>query len=141
MDLVGTKAGPGPRRGHSASSDPPEQIFTDASALAYPGRHSGPPDRAARTTRSRLAGSLSPPYNSSIIRTRSSAATSKEVGFIQELVIARFVWIFAPLNREEGQAAVEYSILAVLIIAVCVGIITQLGQSTLGLFQSAVNAF
>ncbi len=60
---------------------------------------------------------------------------------MQELLVARFVCVFSPLNREEGQAAVEYSILAVLIIAVCVGIITQLGQSTLGLFQSVVNAF
>jgi Flp pilus assembly pilin Flp len=44
-------------------------------------------------------------------------------------------------KREEGQAAVEYGVLAAVIIAVCVAIIQTLGTDVSGLFQSAVTAF
>jgi Flp pilus assembly pilin Flp len=44
-------------------------------------------------------------------------------------------------TREEGQAAVEYGVLAALIIGVCVAIITTLGTDVSGLFNSAVAAF
>jgi pilus assembly protein Flp/PilA len=43
-------------------------------------------------------------------------------------------------DREEGQAAVEYGILAALIIAVSITVISTLGTDVSGLFNSAVTA-
>ena len=44
------------------------------------------------------------------------------------------------LDREEGQAAVEYGVLVALIIAVCVAVITTLGTDVKAAFQSVVDA-
>jgi pilus assembly protein Flp/PilA len=51
------------------------------------------------------------------------------------LVRARGLW-----DREEGQAAVEYGILASLIIAICIAVITTLGTDVSSAFQSVVTA-
>ena len=51
------------------------------------------------------------------------------------LLRAHGIW-----DREEGQASVEYGILAALIIAVSVAIITTLGNDVSNLFNSVVTA-
>jgi Flp pilus assembly pilin Flp len=43
--------------------------------------------------------------------------------------------------REEGQAAIEYGILAAAIVAVCVAVIQVLGAEVESLFNSALAAF
>lgn len=44
-------------------------------------------------------------------------------------------------QREDGQAAIEYGILAAAIVAVCVAVIQVLGTEVESLFNSALAAF
>ncbi|TMC48511.1 MAG: Flp family type IVb pilin [Chloroflexi bacterium] len=59
---------------------------------------------------------------------------------MQALLVAIAIRARELREQQEGQAAVEYGILAALIIAVCVGIIGTLGTDVSGLFNSAVTS-
>ena len=58
---------------------------------------------------------------------------------MQKLLLAPFVRVYALLNREEGQAAVEYGVLIALIIAVAIVVITTLGKDVSGALQTVVD--
>ncbi len=59
---------------------------------------------------------------------------------MSDRLLAMFIRVRGLLDREEGQAAVEYGVLVALIIAVSVVIITTLGSDVSAAFQKVVDA-
>jgi len=59
---------------------------------------------------------------------------------MQQRLVTILVHAVGTWEREDGQAAVEYGILAALIIAVSVAIITTLGSDVSALYNSVVSA-
>ena len=59
---------------------------------------------------------------------------------MKERLLATFLRVRALLDREEGQAAVEYGVLVALIIALAVVVIGTLGTDVSNAFQSVVDA-
>ncbi len=45
------------------------------------------------------------------------------------------------LQQQDGQAAIDYAVIAVLVSVVVIGVITALGIAVQGLFQSLVDLF
>jgi pilus assembly protein Flp/PilA len=57
-----------------------------------------------------------------------------------ELLKAHFDWFRANLQREDGQALVEYALILFLIAVVCIAVLTLLGQRVSSTLQSIANA-
>lgn len=59
---------------------------------------------------------------------------------IRTLPMRAYVSVLALRDREEGQALVEYALLLSLIAVVSIGILTALGKSVSGIFDSVNNS-
>ena len=59
---------------------------------------------------------------------------------IRSLPMRAYLSVLALRDREEGQALVEYALLLSLIAVVSIGILTALGQSVSGIFDSVNNS-
>jgi pilus assembly protein Flp/PilA len=59
---------------------------------------------------------------------------------IRTLPMRAYLSVLALRDREEGQALVEYALLLSLIAVVSIGILTALGKSVSGIFNSVNNS-
>lgn len=59
---------------------------------------------------------------------------------IRTLPMRAYLSVLALRDREEGQALVEYALLLSLIAVVSIGILTALGKSVSGIFDSVNNS-
>jgi pilus assembly protein Flp/PilA len=62
------------------------------------------------------------------------------VEMIRSLPMRAYLSVLALRDREEGQALVEYALLLSLIAVVSIGILTALGKSVSGIFDSVNNS-
>ena len=63
-----------------------------------------------------------------------------QVEMIRTLPMRAYLSVLALRDREEGQALVEYALLLSLIAVVSIGILTSLGKSVSGIFDSVNNS-